>query len=60
MPKSLIVWSLAWIISAVGIMLPARATDICEGNSKTGDVCICSLSELHPNSSLSRNDRSSD
>ena len=48
MPKSLIVWSLAWIISAVGIMLPAQATDICEGNSKTGDVCICSLSELHP------------
>ena len=48
MLKSLIVWSLVWVISAVGTMLPARATDICEGSSKTGDVCICSLSELHP------------
>jgi len=42
------VWLVAWIISAVGIMLPARAADICGGGSKTGDVCICSLSELHP------------
>jgi hypothetical protein len=48
MLKSLIVWSLTWMISAVGTMLPARASDICEGSSKTGDVCICSLSELHP------------
>jgi hypothetical protein len=48
MLKTFTVWSLVWIISAVGIMLPARATDTCEGNAKTGDVCICSLSELHP------------
>ena len=48
MLKSLMAWSLAWIISAVGTMLPARATDVCEGNSKKGDLCICSLSELHP------------
>ena len=33
-------------------MLPARATDICEGNSKAGDVCICALSELHPTQAL--------
>jgi hypothetical protein len=48
MLKTLIVYLFAWIICAVGAMLPARAADICEGNSKPGDVCICALSELHP------------
>jgi hypothetical protein len=44
--KSAIVWLVAWIIKAVGTVLPALATDICESSSKTGDVCICKLSEL--------------
>ena len=48
MSKSLIAWLVAWIINVVGTVLPALATDICEGSSKTGDVCICKLSELHP------------
>jgi hypothetical protein len=48
MLKTLMAWSLAWMISAVGTMLPARATDICEGSLKAGDVCICRLSDLHP------------
>ena len=48
MLKNLILCPLAWIVSAVGTILPAQATDICEGNSKAGDVCICALSELHP------------
>jgi hypothetical protein len=48
MLKNLIVCLLTWIVSAVGTMLSARATDICEGSSKAGDVCICVLSELHP------------
>jgi hypothetical protein len=48
MSKSLIAWLVAWIINVVGTVLPAVAADICEGSSKTGDVCICKLSELHP------------
>ena len=35
MSKSLIAWLVAWIINVVGTVLPALATDICEGSSKT-------------------------
>lgn len=47
MSKTLIVWLVAWITN-IGAVLPAMASDICDDSSKTGDVCICKLSELHP------------
>ena len=51
MPKTFAVWLLAGVLSAFSTTWPVLASDICDAKSKVVDVCLCTLSELHPKQS---------
>jgi hypothetical protein len=36
------------VLNSSFINWPAMAKDVCDAQSKTGDICLCKLSELHP------------
>jgi hypothetical protein len=47
MPKA-VTWLLVAVLNIAFVSWPALAKDACDAQSKTGDVCLCKLSELHP------------
>jgi hypothetical protein len=48
MPKAPAIWLLVAVLNTSFISWPSLAKDICDAQSKTGDICVCKLSELHP------------
>jgi hypothetical protein len=48
MPNAPATWLLVAVLNTAFVSWPALAKDVCDAQSKTGDLCLCKLSELHP------------
>jgi hypothetical protein len=48
MPKAPRIWLLVAVLNTSFASWPALAKHICDAQSKTGDICLCKLSELRP------------